>query len=253
MKLSRIIILFLCAVGMMFISGCYYFRLQETKSQLMNFDKYYIIEDGNQFSISASKPILYPDDIVRIFKSEPAVKEQTTNELYYDYVLEKQYQAGKDEQGDYDIKLRFVFADGKLNKLLIDERFFMILPKNVVIALAKSLGNAKIDVMNRRLSLNLNVSQIHLPDVNEVVASLGKPSWQKDNRYVYNYLRKSINAKNNNGKPAWADFVFDKEGKCIKCRNRVFGIPFEMDIEKQPLSDTKTDGQTVQLKIVVNR
>jgi hypothetical protein len=242
MRLSRIIILFFCAAGMIFVSGCYYLRLQETKNQLANFDKYYILEDDGHLSISAKRPILYPEDVVRILNSEPTAKEQTKSELYYDYILEKQYQSAKNEQGEYSIKLR-----------LIDERLFAIIPKNVVIALARSFGSAKIDVKNRRFSLNINVDQVHLPDVNEVVASLGRPSWQKDNRYVYNYLRKSLNAKNTKNKLIPAEFVFNKDGNCIKCRSRVFGIPFEKDIEKQLLSGTKTDGQTAQIKIVINR
>jgi len=269
MKLSRIIILFLCAAAMVFVSGCYYLRLQEVKNQLADFDNYYILEESGQLSISAKMPILYPDDIVRIVNSEPTAKEQTKSELYYDYVLEKQYQSAKNEQGDYNIKLRFLFARGKLNKILIDERLFAIIPKNVIIALVRSFGSAKIDVKNLRFSLSVNVDKIHLPDANEVVASLGKPYSQKDNTYAYNYLRKSLNAKNNdNGKLASAEFVFNKDGNCIKCRSKVFGIPFEMDLEKivqkqkeQLPSGAKTsagadpcsDGQAVQMEIIVNR
>ncbi|HBG78290.1 MAG TPA: hypothetical protein DDW84_05510 [Phycisphaerales bacterium] len=261
MKLNQTIILFLCAAGMAFISGCYYLRLQETKNQLANFDKYYIIEDSNQFSISAKKPTLCPDDVIRIFKSEPAAKEQTTTEMYYDYILEKQYQAEKNEQGDYNIKLRFVFVKDKLNKLLIDERLFAIIPKNAVIALAKALGSAKVDMQKRSFSLTANAGHIHLPDADEVVASLGKPSWQKDNRYVYNYLRNSPNAKNASKNIQPADFVFDKDGNCVRCRSRAFGIPFEMDIEKPLPSDANTsadaeacsDGQPAQIKINIKR
>jgi hypothetical protein len=261
MKLRQIIILVLCAVGMVFVSGCFYLRLREVKSQLANFDKYYIIEDSKQLSISAKTPVLYPEDIVRIMRSEPTAKEQIKSELYYDYILEKQYQAAKDEQGDYNIKMRFSFAGGKLNKVLIDKSFFAIIPKNVFIALLKSFGSAKIDIKNRRALIKPKIDEMHLSDMNEVAALLGKPSWQRDNRYVYNYLRNSLNAKSVNKKILPADFIFDKQGKCIKCRSMVLGeITCSMPSKRLP-SDANTsanadpcsDGQAVQIKTVISR
>lgn len=259
MKLKQIILLVLCTVGMIFLSGCFYLRLREVKNQLADFDKYYIIEDSKQLFISAKTPVLYPDDIVRIMRSDPTAKEQTKSELYYDYILEKQYASAKDEQGDYDIKMRFSFAGGKLNKIVIDEPFFAIIPKNVFIALIKSFGSAKIDIINRRALISPKIDELRLPDKNEVVVLLGKPSWQRDNRYVYNYLRKSPNAKNNK-KLLPADFIFDKQGNCIKCRSMVLGeitcSPLKQlpaDANASASTEACSGGQAVQIKTVISR
>lgn len=259
MKLSRIIILVLCSVGMVFFSGCFYLRMREVKSQLANFNKYYIVEDSKHLSISAKTPVLYPEDIVRIMHSEPTVKEQTTNELYYDYVLEKQYQTEKNEQGDYNIKLRFVFTKGKLNKILIGERLFAIIPKNVFMALLKSFGSAKIDIKNRCASISPKIDELYLPDKNEVVALLGRPYRQKDNIYVYNYLRKSPNMGNDKFLPA--EFFYNKAGDCIKCHSKVLGeitcsaMPKQLPVDTNTpaIANPRSDGQAVRMKTVISR
>jgi hypothetical protein len=259
MKFKQIVILVLCAVGMFFFSGCFYLRMREVKNQLANFDKYYIVEDSKQLSISAKTPVLYPEDIVRIMRSEPTAKEQTKSRLHYDYILEKQYQAGKDEQGNYNIKMRFSFAGGKLNKVVIDKSFFAIIPKNVFIALLKSFGSAKIDVINRRASISPKIDELYLPDKNEVVALLGRPYRQKDDIYVYNYLRENPNTKNNKLLPA--EFFYNKAGNCIKCHSKVLGeitcsaMPKQLpaDANTPAIANPRSDEQAVRMKTVISR
>jgi len=224
----------------MFLSGCFYLRLQRVKGQLAEFETYFEIKKGEKFSIIAKEPVLFSADLVRIMKTEPVFKSQVgdTNEFYYDYIFEKLYPAAKDEGDNYDITFRLMFTEDKLSEARIDKKFFAVIPEAVFVSIIKALGKSAVDRKHRRISMSgeaIGAEEIHVPDVNEVVLLLGRPYAKDGLVYSYKYARKrpdSVSVSEKDCLPVV--FTFNKEGKFLKCKSELLGGVLEADFSSFP-------------------
>ncbi|MBN2456256.1 MAG: hypothetical protein JXB29_06960 [Sedimentisphaerales bacterium] len=233
------------------VSGCFYLRLQKVQGQLSEFDEYFEIKEDEKFCIIAKEPVLFPGDVVRIMNQKPSTEASGSDRLFYDYVLEKQYPGEKNEAGNYDISVRFVFIKDKLTESYIDKRFFTVIPKAMVLAILKAMGNAKVDIGKRRIYGGYGVAgEVHLPDANEVQMLLGSSYLREGNVCTYKYLRRSQQVTSVEKKDYLpAVFTFDDDGNFVKCRSEFLGGPIDIDFslllknEKKPKAN---DSNSVQ-------
>jgi hypothetical protein len=73
-------------------------------------------------------------------------------------------------------------------------------------------------------------SDIHIPDVNEVLLLLGKPYAQDSNTFTYKYKRLTPQpAGDQKDNSLSAVFTFDEQGRLIKCRSEILGGHMELD------------------------
>ena len=216
------------------VSGCFYLRLQRVKGQLAEFDEYFEIKEGEKFCLISKEPVLFPSDLTRIMEQKPTMESVSGDRLFYDYILEKQYPVQKDEVGNHDISVRFVFVKNKLAESHIDKRFFAVIPKAVFLAILKAMGNAKVDIGKRKISGGYGVAgELHLPDANEVQILLGRPYARECNVYTYKYLRMSPQVTSSDKRSYLpAVFTFDDDGSFLKCRSEFLGGPMDIDFSE---------------------
>jgi len=230
-KTKKVLLLVLsicCCVG---LTGCFYLRLQKVKNQIADFDKYFEISEGERFSIITTQPVLLTSDVIRIMRTMPSKQSQRGDELQYDYVLKKIYDQGQSEPNNFDINISYNFNNDKLYKAQIDKRYFSILPKEIFIALFKSLGKAAIDIGKRKASFAGKLGKMpEIPKRAEIVALLGIPYNQDPNMMRYKYIRLVPDVNDiNEMKQIKAEFTFYPDGKLQKCTSEFLGEPMTMD------------------------
>jgi hypothetical protein len=243
MKPKTALLIILLAVVCLTVSGCFYLRLQQVKAQLSRFDDYYKISESDRFSITAKEPVLLSADVIRIMDTPPSKTSLKDQKLSFDYILEKQYPPGQSEPNNYDINITFNFLQDKLSEVLIDKKFFATIPKWMLIDLIKSFADAKVDLQKRYLSASLHSesTDMHVPDVNEVILLLGKPYAQDDNTFTYKYKRlTSQPAGDQKDNSMSVVFTFDEQGRFVKCRSEILGGFVELEFTPALQSQEQT-------------
>ena len=250
MKPKTALLIILLAVVGLTASGCFYLRLQQVKAQLSRFDDYYKISEGEQFSITAREPVLLSADVIRIMDMPPSETYLKDQNLFFDYILEKQYPPDQSEPNNYDITITFNFLEDKLSEVLIDRKFFATIPEWMFINIVKSFADAQVDLQKRALTASYHSESpdVHIPDVNEVLTLLGKPYTQDGNAFTYKYKRLTPQpAGGQKDNSLSAVFTFDKQGRLIKCRSEIIGGHMELDFapllklqEQTPAADSNS-------------
>lgn len=159
------------------LSGCVYLRLLELKKQLNHFDRHFVLQTNDGISILCQDPVLHTKDIRWIgLRPEQTKKLGLAEQWQVRWV--KQLPVGIAEPGTFDIVIDLGFADDKLTRVTIPERYFAVLPKDFLIGVIKSLGRGKIDKSNKRIESSLSAAEVanarpNLPDLDKL---LGRPS-----------------------------------------------------------------------------
>jgi hypothetical protein len=224
-----------------FLSGCFYLRLQQVREQLACFEQYYEIEEGKYYSLIAKKPVLLSSDIIRLMRCPPSQIDGNEPNFVFDYILEKQYPPDINEIGNYSVKVTFLFENDKLVNTLIDRRFFDAISKKTFISVVKAFGNSKVDIGKQSVSaMTGKTDQINVPDANEILRLLGKPYSKDGQSYTYKYAWKlPENSQSKVLNKINTIFTFNDKGKMLKCRSDFFGSPVELDLSSLYKKDEK--------------
>lgn len=168
---------FLLAGLALLLSGCVYLRLLELKQQLGKFDEFFTVQTADGLAIACQKPVLLSDDIRWI-----GVKPETTKKLglaeQWRVRWVKQLPEGITEAVEYDIVLELTFAENKLTRIAIPEKYFAVMPKPFLVGVIKSLGRGKVDKAGKKIESAVSPEEIAaarptLPGIDKL---LGKPS-----------------------------------------------------------------------------
>ncbi|MBI5691239.1 MAG: hypothetical protein HZC55_14235 [Verrucomicrobia bacterium] len=132
------------AILALFLGGCVYLRLLEVKLQLGKFDQYFALRTEEGLTLLCQKPVIRPDD-VRWFGVKPESVEHLGQAERWRIRWVKQRPPESPETAEYDIVIELGFADGKLNRVSIPERYFAVMPKAFLVGVIRSFGRGKID------------------------------------------------------------------------------------------------------------
>lgn len=240
-----------CLVLVASLGGCVYLRVAKLKGQLKNFDENVEIIEDEYFSIALKHGALLPEDIIWVMKQEPTSKECEGDEFVYNYVLVKQYLAEKNEEGNYDLPIRYVFKEGLFVRVDLDKRYLAMFHKKFIILMLKAIGGAKVDLVKKFVNLHyreeLENKTIDLPDVNDIVMTLGRPFDVNDNVYMWKYLHKKPAGNDADDKYSTGQITFDKKtGKILNASTKLYTLSidmnFDMSSESEKVKSDEEDG-----------
>ena len=227
----------ICIFVMFLMCGCVYLRLGKLKKQLKEFDKYFEIREDRGLELISREPVLTSDDI-RILIDEPTKIVSENNREYWYWTFKKVYEENQAEDKNYDFTFIFYIERGKLKSITIPEEFCVILPKNFIVFLLKSFGNAKVDRKNKTASIEEHnqLEKFELPEYDNIVELLGIPCTNENNEkeliYSYKYYLYNMQIPVEDCKKATAEFRFtlDKE-RLLSMKNNFAGINVVMEFQ----------------------
>jgi len=230
-----LIALFLC-LG---LSGCIYLRLLKVKGQLKRFDDYFELAEQEEMFLVFREPVLYSEDVVKLMESPPTYRIEHGRVLALSYVLEKQYQLERDEEGRFDIQVGFVFRDNKLNQMVIDHKIFSFFPKGSFANALKALGGGTVDQRKRELTSKFESYTNQEPlTVSKIESLLGVPYAIDGNRYWYKYYYKPPPSVEVEKTYSNVYITFDEDsGEMLECRTLLFGARLEMSFEEPEIAE----------------
>lgn len=164
-----------CGIALV-TSGCVYLRLLELKHQIAAFEKHFAVQTDDGIRIICLHPVLLMED-VRWIGLVPEQRKQVGNAERWLVRWVKQLPDGVRESGNFDIVVELLFAEGKLTRIGIPERYFSLLPKSFVIDLMRSLGIARVDRGDRTVEAELDVAR---PKQVAIQQLLGHPTGRSD-------------------------------------------------------------------------
>lgn len=175
----RMVALGLAALTLL-LGGCVYLRLLELKQQLGKFDEHFALQTADGLAIVCQTPVLLSSDVRWIgLKPEKTKKLGRAEQWQVRWV--KQLPEGVTEKVEFDITLELSFADDKLTRIAIPERYFAIMPKSFLIGVIKSLGKGKINQGDKRIDAAVSAAEIAAarPKLPAIDKLLGVPSEER--------------------------------------------------------------------------
>lgn len=180
----------LLASAALFLSGCVYLRLLELKKQLARFDEHFVLQTREGVGLVCQNPILTTAD-VRWIGLRPEQTKTLGRAEQWQVRWVKQLPVGVAEPGQFDIVIDLGFADNKLNRVTIPERYFAVMPKEFLVGVIKSLGQGKIDKSEKKIEAAISAQEIaaarpKLPSIDKL---LGRPSeeYEEGTRTILRY------------------------------------------------------------------
>lgn len=172
------------------LGGCVYLRLLELKLQLGKFDRFFSLQTEDGITLICHQPVLRTDDLRWI-----GVKPEWTKTLgqaeQWQVRWAKQMPEGVTETAPFDIVLEFTFAEQKLTRATIPERYFSVMPKSFLIGIVKSVGAGKVDKTGKRLESVVSAAEVAAarPKLPAIDKLLGVPSkeWVEGNTTIVSY------------------------------------------------------------------
>jgi hypothetical protein len=187
----QIAALLLVACTLLF-SGCVYLRLLELKKQIDRFDQFFGLQTSDGVAIICHDPVLKTGDVRWIGLKPETVKTLGAAEQWQVRWI-KQLPPGVKEKIEYDIMLELWFANDRLTRVKIPERYFSVMPKQFLIGVIRSLGRGKIDKSEKKIDATISAAEVAAarPDLPSIDKLLGRPTEEHEEgpntivRYTY--------------------------------------------------------------------
>jgi len=236
------------------VSGCFYRRLLAFKKQLKNFNDYFVLQEDDAVSMICKKPIMLTEDTERFMGSKPtAILGEAPNAIY-EYRMVKQYAPNQSEEGNFDFTYQVQMKNNKIERFVLDKRFFVATPKPMFVRICKMFGHAKVNLAKRSVRMGKIASKPYLQEsvflnAEEVRQLSGIPFKVVQNTYVYRYR-----LQQEGDKSSWPVFVtmvtFTDQGEFMRGESTVMGgiaveRPLEMPTHPVPGNATAVNPKTL--------
>jgi hypothetical protein len=181
------------AVVTLLLSGCVYLRLLELKKQIDRFDDFFAVQTHDGLGIICHTPVLRTADVRWIGMKPETVRTLGVAEQWRVRWV-KQLPPGVVEKQQFDIVLELGFANDRLTRATIPERYFAIMPKQFLVGVIRSLGRGRIDKSQKQIDATVSAAEVaaarpNLPSIDKL---LGQPSEEREegtNTFVrYRYV-----------------------------------------------------------------
>ena len=237
------------AVFCLCASGCFYKRLLTLKKQLQRFDSYFVLEEKDAVSLIFKKPVMLAKDTLRIINGKPTRILGEGPNAIYEYRWVKQYAPNQQETDNFDFVVQVVMKANKIERFVLDKRYFAVMPKPMFVLTCKMLGHAKFDLAKRALTMGKIDRGPYLQesvflDAQGVRELLGEPFKVAQNTFVYHYrLQQEGDAS------SWPPFVttatFTGQGEFMRGESSVMGrtvVERPLKMATYPVPDNATGG-----------
>lgn len=193
------------------LSGCVYLRLLQLKNQFTRFEENFQLTTDTGLQLRFLQPILLTSDL-RWMGFEPASVNRLGTAEHWHLRWVKQPAAGVAADGAFEIAFDLSFTEDRLSGLTLAEKYFSLLPKDIVVAAIKSLGGAAVDEKKRSVQTSVlsPAGSAVFPTRTMLDAMLGRPTEEsfEDDRIVARYRCVSADPAGK-GKPLDLKLVFD--------------------------------------------
>ncbi len=193
-KAIRIICLLALTVA---LTGCaYWWRAFQTYQQMSEFDKYFNVVVGDDFTLQFKEPVMQSEDFVALGRLRPSEEKPTKGGKHWRYWFRKVdgYKKIVQPEIKFYSDMNFNQKD-KLVAWSFSSVFLEIAPPKFLEVSLRTIGGAEIDKAN--MSLHGNPDMVKkiaddLPKKMTVIAKLGQPFEVKKEKgqeiYIYRFL-----------------------------------------------------------------
>jgi hypothetical protein len=159
------------------LSGCVYLRLFELKKQIERFDEFFGLQTTDGLLLTCHTPVLRTGD-VRWIGLKPESLRTLGSAEQWQVRWVKQTPAGITEKVEYDIVLELGFANDRLTRVKIPERYFAVMPKQFLVGVIRSLGHGKINKSQKKIDATVSAAEVAAarPDLPSIDKLLGQPT-----------------------------------------------------------------------------
>jgi hypothetical protein len=163
------------------LGGCVYLRLLELKQQLGKFDQFFGLQTQDGLALVCHTPVLRTSD-VRWIGLKPEHTRKLGHAEQWQVRWVKQLPEGITEKLEFDITLDLGFANDRLTRVAIPERYFAVMPKAFLIGVIKSIGRGKIDKSGKKIETEISAAEIAAarPKLPAIDKLLGVPSEERE-------------------------------------------------------------------------
>lgn len=149
----------------------------ELKQQLGKFDQFFGLQTNDGLALVCHTPVLRTSDVRWIGLGPEKIRKLGHAESWQVRWV-KELPEGVTEATQFDIVLELSFADDKLSRVAIPERYFAVMPKPFLIGVIKSLGRGKIDKAGKKIEAEVSAAEIAAarPSLPAIDKLLGVPS-----------------------------------------------------------------------------
>jgi hypothetical protein len=226
------------------LSGCiYWIRAYQTYLQMDEFDRYFAVVSGDDFTLQFKEPILYSKDFVslsKVYSSQDTPTEQGRRWRYWYRKVDGNNKVITPEIKFYS-DLNFN-KEGRIIAWSFSSLFLQIAPPKFLEVSLRSIGGAEIDKERKQLRANsklIDKISEDLPKKPAVLAQLGEPLEIKDEgdleEYMYHFLLETHHIEKGYEDRALNEvkISFDKKtGELVRMKGRFAGLKISINYRK---------------------
>jgi hypothetical protein len=226
------------------LTGCaYWWRAYQTYQQMGEFDKYFTVATGEDFSLNFKQPIMLSEDFVSLARLRPTEENPKPEGKHWRYWFRKVdgYKKVIKPEINFYSDLNFNKQD-KLEKWSFSSLFLDIAPPKFLEASIRSIGGGEINEGKMQLRGNTDAIQkiaAELPKKPAVVARLGDPFEIKKDReneiYIYRFMldTKTIDEGFEDRALSEVKLSFNKKSQeLVKMAGRFAGLKISINYKK---------------------
>jgi hypothetical protein len=136
------------------LGGCIYLRLLALKNQLASFDRYFETDLRDGVKITCKQPVLLDEDMA-FFHLAPESRQRAGVAERWHFRWVKAYAVPGEDLAGYAVTADFIFVDHKLTRVILPERLFAFVPKQIFLLMVRAFGHAQVDREKRTANANV--------------------------------------------------------------------------------------------------
>ncbi len=137
------------------LGGCIYLRLLALKNQLASFDRYFETDLRDGVKITCKQPVLLDEDMA-FFHLAPESRQRVGAAERWHFRWVKAYPAAGEAPADYAVTADFIFVDHKMTRVILPERLFAFVPKQMFLLMVRAFGHAQVDREKRTANASVH-------------------------------------------------------------------------------------------------
>ncbi len=162
------------------LSGCVYLRLLNFKNQLKSFDKNVAVLSQDRLAFQFHNPVVKDSDFIFISGTSPGRREtigQSPPEELWTWRFHKRL--GESDHQPFTMEFQTRFTENLLTRMVVDDAFVDLVGEDLILAMFRKLGNAKINTLRRSMSTEIGtdaLKSMNPPSLDGIFDVMGEPT-----------------------------------------------------------------------------